>query len=582
MNVIVFSVLILQASGPSLDSVAALRKAARKAEADFERLARQRAPLKYSSMSGTNCDEVVGRWCLTYGTSEVPSLPDELGPVTLARRLAIEALRHAFAYHAKEFATSGPLVRYLVEDGRAAEAASAARTFAALSGDSIWGPLLLGFALHAAEDDTAAERLFAEALGRMSAEDWRRIENVEWLISYEDGKRYKKLEPSKRREFQTLVWAFSDPLYLTPGNERHNQHIARHVWSRILARAPVVGERGRWGRDDEELTVRYGIPVARTRSPGTIGQPGSLVEHYDADQLAYVPADLLTRGMPPTPMPGETWSLEDPRARSGYAPSTVRKLVPLAHQVTRFPLADSITLRVDAAAVLPDSASRDSILTGFWVLADGIRPIRELRRTETQVQDTVRFSFETTLSPGEYLYSAEVLEPRNRFGSRSRYATELPRPAAALRVSDPLIAEPFRTGALPARRTDSRLRPRASLVFLTGDTIGLYAEARGFGATSIGRSVYRVELSLRRADRSSLPARVVSWLGDRIGLISIVTVPRLSWQAEGDPARPAVIAVDLPLEARRSGLYVLSLEITDLANGEQARSSRVVRIGLAP
>jgi hypothetical protein len=577
----VLTLLLLQASAPSPDSVSALRKAARRAEAEFERLARQLAPVKFSSMDGTQCDEIVGRFCLRYDVGEMPAPPEEPSRVTLARRLAIEALRHAFSYKAEELATSGPLVRYLVEDGRAQEGASAARTFAALSGDSIWGPLLLGFALHATQDDTAAERLFAEGLSRMPAKERRRIEDVEWLISYDDRRRYKKLEPARRADFHTALWAFSDPLYLTPGNERSNEHIARHIWSRVLELAPLVGEMTRWGHDLLELTVRYGTPSARTRSPGTVGRSSGLVEHFDPHQLAYVPEDLLTRGPPPTPLPGETWTLENPRTRSGHAPRTVRKLVPLTHQITRFPQGDSAILRVDAAMTLDGEAARDSVLTGFWVLAPGGRRIRELRGTGTPSRDTVRFSFETALSAGEYVYSAEGLEPQSRYGSRARYATDIPFATGGLRLSDPLIAEPFRTGALPARRSDPVLRPRASLAFQAGDTIGLYAESRGFSATSIGRAAYRVELSLRRADRSSLPSRLVSWLGQRLRLAGAEPAPRLSYEAEGDPSGTAVIAVDLPLDARSAGLYVLTLEITDLVNGERSRSSRVLRIDKA-
>lgn len=576
MNAIVLIAALLQVPAPSPDSVETLRENARRAEAEFERLARRLAPIKFSSMNGTQCDEIVGRFCLRYDSGEMPEPPPEPPRVTTARQMAIEALRHAFTYHADQFETSGPLVRYLVEDDRAREAVSAARTFDMLSGDTIWGPLLLGFALHAATEDTAAERQYALALDRLPAEERREIENVEWLLSGSDRSLYGDVEGIERERYQAALWTFADPLYLTPGNERRNQHIARHVWSRALERAPVVGGMVRWGRDLEELTVRYGIPSGRTRSPGTAWRQGSLVEHFDPDQLAYVPEDLLTDGPPPTPPPGETWTLENPRNRSGFAPATIRRLRPLGHQVTRIPLGESTTLRVDGVAVLDSAAAAaDSVLLGFWVVANGDQFIAERRATAIPERDTVRLAFHAPVSPGTYVYSAEAFEPETRLGKRARYSVEIPAPTGRILLSDPLVAAPFGSGALPAGLTDAALRPRASLVLQPGDTIGLYAEARGVGGRGDGR--YRVVLSMRRADRASLPARVVSWLGRRLGIGSPDTPPRLAWEATAD-SEPEIIAVDLPLDTDDSGLYLLALEVTDLATGETAETTRLIRL----
>ncbi|MGH7574870.1 MAG: hypothetical protein ACREM1_07055, partial [Longimicrobiales bacterium] len=456
---------VLQLPAPSPDSVETLRDNARSVEAEFERLARRLAPIKFSSMNGTQCDEIVGRFCLRYDVGEMPEPPAEPSRVVTARRMAIEALRHAFTYLAEQFDTSGPLVRYLVEDDRAREAVSAARTFDLLSGDTIWGPLLLGFALHAATEDTAAEHQYALALGRLPEEERREIEDVEWLLSHSDRGVYGDGDDAERERYEAALWAFADPLYLTPGNERRNQHIARHVWSRALERAPVVGGMVRWGRDLEQLTVRYGIPAGRTRSPGSAWRDGSLVEHFDPDQLAYVPEDLLTDGAPPTPPPGETWTLENPRNRSGFAPATIRRLEPMSHQITRIPLGESTTLRVDGVATLDSvAAGADSVRLGFWVVADGDRFIVERRAAATSDRDTVRLTFHAPVSPGTYLYSAEAFEPASRLGARARYSVEIPAPTGRILLSDPLVAEPFRTGALPASLTDNALRPRASLV----------------------------------------------------------------------------------------------------------------------
>ncbi|NIU78285.1 MAG: hypothetical protein GWN71_33440, partial [Gammaproteobacteria bacterium] len=76
---------------------------------------------------------------------------------------------------------AGPLVRYLTEDGRAREAVSAARAFAWASADSTWGPLLVGFALHANGEDAEASAAFERALARMPVEERREIQVLDPL-----------------------------------------------------------------------------------------------------------------------------------------------------------------------------------------------------------------------------------------------------------------------------------------------------------------------------------------------------------------------------------------------------------------
>jgi hypothetical protein len=569
--------LQLQAAAPA-DTVEAIRREARRAEADFERLARRLAPLDFAAYGGTDCDEIVGRFCLHYDTGRPPEPDPEPDRVTLARRLAIEALRRAFSFQAGELTTSGPLVRYLVEDRRPREAVSAARTYAALTGDSIWGPLLLGFALHAAAEDSAAERLFDEGIARLEEEDRARILDVEWLLGDADRRLYRKLSEGDRREYERELWTLADPLFLTPGNERRAEHIARHVWSRILARAPRVAGMLRWAADLDQLTVRYGVPYARSRSPGTMTREGSLIEHFDPDQLAYVPEDLLARGRPPPPLPGETWALENPRTRSGHAPATIRTLRALPHQLTIFPAGDSAIVQVDAAFAFDSAAAgRFAADVGLWLLDAGSDTAAVQRSTGRARGDTVHFRLRGKVAPGPHLYSAEALEPETRQGGRARYTIDVVMPDSGVAVSDPLLARPFGSRRPPADRDDPMLEPLTDLSLTLGDTVGLYAEAHGLASTG-AEAAYRVELTVRRADRASLPARVASWLGQRLGLSSPDVPPRLAWTAVAEPDRPAVIAVDLQLDDIEEGMQVIQVRVTDVATGAHAESRRIVRI----
>jgi tetratricopeptide (TPR) repeat protein len=575
----VLAALLLQLqAAPPPDSTAAIREEARRAEADFERLARRLAPVDYGAYAGGECDEIVGRFCLRYESGRPDEPEAEPDRVMLARRLAIEALRKAFSFQADEFATSGPLVRYLVEDGRPREALSAARTFAALADDPIWSAFLLGFAHHAAEEDTTAERLFEEALALLPAEERAEILDVDWLLGAGDRNLYGDLDDEARQRFERMLWSFSDPLYLTPGNERRAEHIARHIWSRMLERAPRVAGMVRWGSDLDQLTVRYGVPYARSRTSGTVMREGSLIEHFDPDQLAYVPEELLSRGLPPPPPPGETWSLENPRTRSGHAPETIRRLQSLAHQLTVFPAGDSALVQVDAVLVLDSmAAGHDAAEIGLWVLDSGFDTIGVARERTRARRDTVAFRLRAQAPRGPFVYSAEVLETETELGGRARYAVDGLPASTGVAVSDPLLAHAFGTLPPPLGRDDPVLRPLTDLTFARGDTIGLYAEVHGLRAVG-AEAHFRVELTIRRGDRASLPARVVSWLGQRLGLSEPDVPPRLAWTASAPSRGPGVIAVDLQLEGVDAGLQVIEVRVTDVTSGERAVSRRLVRI----
>jgi tetratricopeptide (TPR) repeat protein len=575
---LILSVIVLQLqAAPPPDSTEAIRADARRAEAEFERLARRLAPVEFGAYTGGECDEIVGRFCLRYDTGQPEEPKPEVDRVTLARRLAIEALRKAFSFQAGELATSGPLVRYLVEDDRPREALSAARTYAALSEDAIWRAFLLGFAHHAAEEDTTAERLFDEALARLPEDERARIVNVHWLLGPDDRGRYEDLDVPARRAFERRLWSFADPLFLTPGNERRAEHVARHIWSRMLERAPRVAGMVRWGRDLDQLTVRYGVPYARTRSAGTVMREGSLIEHWDPDQLGYVPEDLLTRGPPPPPPPGETWTLDNPRTRSGHAPETIRRLESLDHQLTVFPDGDSSIVQVDAALPLDSAASGHlAAEIGLWVLDSAFDTIAVQRARTRAAADTIAFRLRARGPRGGFLYSAEVLETETELGGRARYAVDGLPAGGGVAVSDPLLARPYGT-ALPTGRDDPALRPLTDLTIARGDTIGLYAEAHWPRAAAT-EARYRVELLIRRGDRASLPARVVSWLGQRLGLSEPDVPPRLAWTASVPAGTPAIIAADLRLEGVAAGLQIIELRVTDVATGDRAVGRRLMRI----
>jgi hypothetical protein len=184
--------LVLQSWSPmpvTEDSARALRDLAERAEWSYEHLLRSLAPIHRGphSSGSQQCDEIVGRFCLTFGKGNERK-PDTTvaGKVISARQQAVEMLRHAFAALPGELTAAGPLLRYLVEDGRAEEAIAAARTFAWASGDSAWGGLLIGYALHAAADDSLAELYLTRAVAHLPPDARRRVTNISYLLEHRE------------------------------------------------------------------------------------------------------------------------------------------------------------------------------------------------------------------------------------------------------------------------------------------------------------------------------------------------------------------------------------------------------------
>jgi hypothetical protein len=122
---------------------------------------------------------------------------------------------------------------------------------------------------------------------------------------------------------------------------------------------------------------------------------------------------------------------------------------------------------------------------------------------------------------------------------------------------------------------DQRVRPRASLVLEKTDTIGLYAES----AAMTPGGAYDVRLSIEPASRGSLPSRVVSWLGDKLGISDPAPPTRLQWSAAAGNDGRAVVAVLLYPRDDRTGDQVIVLRMTDRSTGRSAETRRIIRVG---
>jgi hypothetical protein len=141
-------------------------------------------------------------------------------------------------------------------------------------------------------------------------------------------------------------------------------------------------------------------------------------------------------------------------------------------------------------------------------------------------------------------------------------------------MSDPVITAPWSPAPVPAGRNDPGFRPRARLILQPSDTIGLYAEGLGFSPGAF----LEVELSVEPASRGSLPARVFSWIGDKLGLSGPDTPTRLGWTTRADDAGAAILAVELFPDQRDEGDHVIILRVTESGTDRAAESRRIFRV----
>jgi hypothetical protein len=569
---------IAQAAPPA-DTVSRARTQARAAEARFERLARSMAPYTCGAPAyASTCDEIVGRFCLRFDSAAVSTRPSqpEVGRVVDERRAAIETLRRYFSLAPAERTAAGPLVRLLVLDGRAAEAVSVARAFAALSHDTLWTHLLQGLALNAAGAMDDAEREFVRALMRMDESARREWTDPQWLLHYSELRQVRRLSPAARADYERRFWIVSDPLWLTDPNESWVEHMSRHVEARLLAQVPMVAGMLRWGRDLDELTVRYGTPSARSQIRGN--QPwdrSSFIEYFDTAQRAYSPDKWLAEGLPPPPMPGDKPYLYTSRARAGYALRTVHRLIDLPHQVTRFLAGDSVVVRVDGALVRPDTTASGQPIIGLFAYDSAFtRRVQNVRPGPAWDADTVVFTLSVRAPGGAFIYSVEALDTAAAFAARARYSLDAFVPEDGPVVSDVLVTAPFGE-LLPGNRSDPLLRPLHTLIVPMGTTVGLYAEV--YRVAAAGPDALRLEFALEPAEGPGVLAQFARWIGRAVGLVQPDTDPRVAWREEVE-AGVHPVAVNLPIEPRRPGRHVLTLRVTDLRTGRTAETRRYLMV----
>ena len=532
------------------DSLATVR-AARRAQAEFERVRRALAP-RAAARSNGPCDERIGRFCYWHD-GEGSDAPPEPGGIAVARARLIERLDSAAASIPGDVWIAGQRVRYLVEGGRTDEAVAAARS---CGGAAWWCEALEGLARHAAGQFVAADSIYAAALRDMPADERCRWMDLSPILAEPLRERFLALGCDARAAFAARVWWLAQPLYAHPGNDRRTEHWARLTMVRLLAGAASAWAL-RPADDLGELIVRYGWPEAWSQGPLEPGAVTPLMVGHERQPSYHFLPDVLPAD-DSTPLPQATWTLAPALTRERYAPAYAARFEMLTPDLAVFRRGESTLV------VVAYDLTRDTLFTGrrldaaLVLAADERAPVVVQRRSEAPPAGVV-----VAMGPGtSQVASFEVTADSPAHAARARAGIAPWDPSRpGLVLSDVLTFEP--ADSLPADLADVLPLVRGPARVRRGGRIGLYWEL--YGVAPSGETLTaRVTVA---PTRTGLLRRLGGWLG--LGRSRRET--RLEWQEGGRPQGGIVrrsLVVDLA--TLTPGHYRIEVTAATSAGGSRA------------
>ena len=525
---------------PADDSLRILHWA-QHAQWDFERHRRFGLPSMYTNQSAP-CD-VIGRFCLRHRGVAFQRIPIE--PLEQSRQNLRRVLDSAAALLPGDNWIAGQRVRYLVDDGDGTAALQAARS---CRGTSWWCSALEGMALHVTGDFLGAEAAFQKALSQMPAEKRCSWTDLSYLLEQSLRAAYRRLGCEERAGLERRVWLLADPLFITPGNERWTEHLARHVWAES-ERAAVNTFWMPWGPDLEEMIVRFGWSEKWTREPPAILETGPPVinGHEHEPNYHFFPEREPQEDV--NALDESLWDLGKTQPREAYAPRYAQVFARLQPQVARFRRGDS-TLVV-AAYRTADFVflGQHSFSGALAVLANDSTPPLVARSTESSQRAAM-----LAITPARAaMLSVETLARDSTVASRWRAVmTRLELRQDALTISDLLFYEPSSTLATDVYQA---AQTAYGNVLYRDKKVGLYWEL--YGQTSRD-SLMTVSLTLSPITDNPFK-RVIQALG-----IGYRPAPiNIRWRENGSAGfrSPRSLTVDVSLIP--PGSYEVTLQVGD-------------------
>jgi hypothetical protein len=545
-------VLAQQPVEVAADSLRDVRRA-HSVQGAFERARRLALPL--GSGSGGRCDVQLGRFCWWY--DERPVTPAKEPPSIARRRASLVAVLDSLgARRPGDEWIAGMRVFYRIEAGQAAEADSVARDCRAARW---WCLALGGYAQHARGLAAGAESSFVAALQEMSPEARCRWRDIAPLLPSSARKRYERAACEDRVPLEERYWMLSRPRLAVPGNEWRTEYSVRRILSRLAERA-TTPQAGPWGRDSDELLLRYGWPVAwsRLETPAGLNPEPSVIGHDPTPSFAFAPDEALLDTA--AAAGDDAWDLNGRRAESRFAPRLMTRAATLSAQFARFRRGDSVLV---AAAY----AARDDSLTAAALPSIGAT-LRDGSTVSSPLPSGLVGRGLLRLAAPPILVGVEIADSATSTLARARSLYAAPAATNRLAMSDLLL---YRAADAPPTDLEA-----AMSVAIPGDTasrargIGVFWET--YGVADTGESL-DVTVTVERIDRSW-----VRGARQRLGLASPDSPLRLRWNDARPPAEgPASRAISLDLGNLEAGRYRITVALSRDGLTE-ATASREVRL----
>ncbi|MBI4420234.1 MAG: hypothetical protein HY560_05355 [Gemmatimonadetes bacterium] len=574
MRWLLLATQLLAANQP--DSLEVLRTA-RLAQARFEDVRLRHLPWSREDSRADRCDEVVGRFCFWHDEDDSWRPTPEAPAIETARLQLTQTLQRLQALSPRDPWVSGQLVRYLIEAQRLPEALAAARDCRSAAW---WCQALSGYALHAAGSHSAADSAFGAALAAMPEAQRCRWTDLSDLL---DGlrSRYRKLTCAQRAAFNRRIWWLADPLYSVPGNERRTEHFTRRVITELQDGAQS-GYAVRWGRDLEELVLRYGWPVGWERVATTPSAPGTrTIAHNQREARDFLaPARFVEA--PNTIQPDE-WELDPDRPVTGYAPPYATAFHGLPHQVAVFRRGDSMVVVAgyDVRSVRREHGHARPHVDERWQARQVTRVEAALVLARDEHTDPIMArgvgsgpeGVMTAIAPADAaLLSLETLDRADSVhAARARYWLPVAPVTGAVALSDPLLLRSLPDDSLHPSLADVIPLVRPVARARRGERVGVFWETYGLQDLS---APLRVTLTVTQVGRSWL-RKAVEWAGLAKRDPHHVS---LSWDEiarSGALSHPRSLAISLP--AARPGVYLLEIAVA-VPGAPVARAAREITI----
>ena len=539
-------------TAPAADSVRDLRLA-RSAQSSFERARRYSLP--EGGGSAGRCDVQLGRFCWWYD-AEPPNLPPEADQITRRRAELLSTLDALSERRPGDPWIAGMRVHYRVDGKDFLAADSVAR---ACGASAWWCLALVGYADHALGRAAAAESAFIGALAGMPEADACKWRDIAVLLPPNTRRYYEKLSCDERRPVEERYWLLSRPQLGGEANEWRSEFYVRRVLA-TLHRDATSTLQGAWGRDNEELMLRYGWPIGWRKSQTAYGSATdiSVTEYHSTPSYNFAPVEALYDTSAASEDDG--WELEARMPEARFSPRLVGRVAPLAMQVARFRRGDSVLV---AGAY---AASHDSLgAASAAVLAVALRDGETRAATAEGRSGTARLVVESF----PLLAGVEIADTATRTLARARSLMRVPERVDGLALSDLLL---FRAAEDAPESLDAALAAA-----IPGDTmsrsrpIGIYWET--YGVAESGES-FDVGVTVERIDRS--------WIRGAKQLLRLAAPDnplRLRW----NDARPTVPgaalprAISLDLANQPAGKYRITVGLVR-ANGTVVSSEREIEL----